>query len=86
MTDPRECMGMDNVNFMYKLGKFVSAHTWTAWRLFWESLEDFLTDPPAPQFILPFQNWFPHKFSLHIVKATPQPKPNPAEVHHILYL
>ena len=56
------------------------------WRLFWESLEDFLTDPPTPQFILPFQNWFPHKFSLHIVKATPQPKPNPAEVHHILYL
>lgn len=28
MADPRECMGMDNVNFMYRLGKFVSAHTW----------------------------------------------------------
>ena len=31
MNDPRECMGMDSVNFMYKLGKllyFVSAATW----------------------------------------------------------
>ena len=28
MADPTECMGMDNVNFIYKLGKFVSAHTW----------------------------------------------------------
>ena len=49
-------------------------------------LRRFSNRPPPPfQFILPFQNWFPHN-SLHIVKATPQPKPNPAEVHHILYL